>query len=167
MKRRFTLAGYWQEDPTKISWRSSSQPLLETTASDLYQNLIDANLIPFNIIVYDWKALDITLENLTKVNTIAHFWVQKNAGKVTSFSLSVDCDVKSDPEWAFTIYARDISGFLDHLSHHVNMASKAGCTSIFGLFEPKFIETFHNLDWDKQDEYEDNEMSLTLLERIL
>jgi ribosomal protein S18 acetylase RimI-like enzyme len=167
MKRKFTLAGYWQEGPPKISWRSSNRPLLETTASDIYQNLIDTHLIPFNIIIYNWKALDVTFEGLTKVGAIAQFWVQKEAGKVTSFSLNLNQDARTDLEWAFTIYAKDTSGFLDHLSHHVNMASETGSTSLFGLFEPRFSETFHDLDWDKQNEYEDEEMSLTLLERIL
>ena len=167
MKRKFDLAGYWQENPAEISWRSSSNPLLETTASDVYQDLIDAKLIPFNIIVCNWKALDVTPEGLAKVESIARFWVQKHADTLTSFSLGPDYDAASDPEWAFTIYAKDVSGFLDHLSQHVTMASETGCTSIFGLFEPKYVETFHSLDWEKQNEYKDEEMSLTLLERIL
>ena len=167
MKRKFTLAGYWQDNPSKISWRSSNQPLFETTASDVYQDLIDARLLPYNIIICDWKALDATPEGLAKINSISRFWIQKQAGKVTSFSLSLDHDDVSDRQWTFTIYAKDVSGFLDHLSHHVNMASETGSTSIFGLFELEYVETFHNLEWDKQTEYEIEEMSLTLLERVL
>jgi ribosomal protein S18 acetylase RimI-like enzyme len=167
MKRKFTLAGYWQENPTKISWRPSNQPLFETTASDVYQDLIDARLLPFNIIICDWKALDATPDGLAKFGSISQFWIQKQDGKITSFSLSLDRDDTSNHQWTFTIYAKDVSGFLDHLSHHVNMASETGSTSLFGLFEPEYVETFHNLNWDKQNEYEDEEMSLTLLERIL
>lgn len=167
MKRKFTLAGYWQENPSEISWRSSNKPIFKTTATDVYQSLIDARLLPFNIIICDWKALDATPEGLAKVDSISRFWIQKQAGKVTSFSLSLDHDDVSDQQWTFTIYAKDVSGFLDHLSHHVNMASETGSTSIFGLFEPKYVETFHNLEWDKQNEYEIEEMSLTLLERVL
>ncbi|TFG94065.1 hypothetical protein E4H12_15860 [Candidatus Thorarchaeota archaeon] len=141
--------------------------MFETTASDVYQNLIDARLLPFNIIICDWKALDATPEGLAKFGSISRFWIQKQAGKITSFSLGLDYDAKSDKQWTFTIYAKDVSGFLDHLSHHVNMASETGSVSIFGLFELEYVEAFHNLEWDKQNEYEDEELSLTLLERIL
>ncbi|TFG26503.1 GNAT family N-acetyltransferase [Candidatus Thorarchaeota archaeon] len=167
MRRKFTLAGYWQDNPTEISWRSSSKPLFEANASDVCQDLIDAKLLPFNIIICDWKALDATPEGLAKVDSLSQFWIQKKAGKVTSFSLSLDHDDVSDKQWTFTIYAKDVSGFLDHLSHHVKMASETKSTSIFGLFEPEYLETFHNLEWDKQTKYEIEEMSLTLLERIL
>jgi GNAT superfamily N-acetyltransferase len=166
MKRKFDLAVHWQENPTEIMWRSSGQPLLEVTAQDVHQDLIEARLLPFNTIIYDWKALDATLDGLAKVGSIARFWVQKDAGKITSFSLGYAREGASGSEWGFTIYSKDAVGFLNHLSHHVNMASEMGCTSIFGAFDTNYLETLYSLDWIKLVE-EDEEMALTLLERVL
>jgi GNAT superfamily N-acetyltransferase len=167
MKRKFNLAVHWQENPTEITWRSSGLPLLEITAHDISRDLIDAKLLPFNIIVYDWKALDATSDGLAKVGSIARFWVQKEAGKIRSLSLGYIRDGISGAEWGFTIYAKDAAGFLNHLSHHVNMASEASCTSIFGAFDTRYLDTLYSLDWVKLDEEEDEEMALTLLERVL
>jgi GNAT superfamily N-acetyltransferase len=167
MKRKFNLAVHWQENPAEISWRFPGQPLLEVTARDAYQDLIDNKLLPFNIIIYDWKALDATLEGLSKVSSIARFWIQKQADKITSFSLGYARDGKSGLEWIFTIYAKDATGFLNHLSHHVDLASETGCSTIFGAFETDYLDTLYSLDWVKLDEEDDEEMALTLLERVL
>jgi GNAT superfamily N-acetyltransferase len=167
MKRKFNLAVHWQENPTEITWRLSGSPLLEVTAHEVHQDLIDAKLLPFNIIIYDWKALDATSDGLTKVGSIARFWVQRESSKIASFSLGYTRDGLSGAEWGFTIYAKDTAGFLNHLSHHVKMASETGCTSIFGTFDTDYLETLYSLDWVKLDEDEDEEMALTLLERVL
>lgn len=167
MKRKFDLGVHWQENPAEISWRSSSQALLEVVAHDVYQDLLDAKLLPFNIIIYDWKALDATPEGLAKVGSVARFWIQKKDSKITSFSLGYTRDAKSGLQWGFTIYSKDVGGFLDHLSHHVNMASETECSVIFATFETHYLDTLYSLDWVKLDEDEDEEMVMTLLERVL
>ncbi|MDH4214239.1 MAG: GNAT family N-acetyltransferase [Candidatus Thorarchaeota archaeon] len=167
MKRKFDLAVHWQENPSEISWRMRGFPLLEVSADEVCQDLIDANLIPFNILIHDWKAFDVTPKGLNKIGSTARFWVQTRAGKLTSFSLGFARDVSSGMQWSFTIYASDRTGFLDHLSYHIDIASKSGCTSIFVAFETDYVETMHNLDWVQLDENEDEEWALTLLERML
>lgn len=167
MKRKFNLAVHWQENPAEISWRSSQRPIIEVPANEVYQDLIDSKLLPFNIIIYDWKAIDATIDGLAKVAAFAKFWIQKQAGKITSFSLGFPRDEKSGSQWNFTIYAADVTGFLDHLSHHIHMASDSGCTTIFATFDTFHIETFHSLDWIKVSEADDEEWAMTLLERVL
>lgn len=167
MKRKLNLGVHWQENPTEIFWRSSGQALIEVTAHDTYQDLLSAKLLPFNIIIYDWKALDATPEGLAKVGSIARFWIQKKDNTIASFSLGYTRDAKSGLQWGFTIYAKDTAGFLDHLSHHVNMASETGCSVIFATFETHYLDTLYSLDWVKLDEEEDEEMVMTLLERVL
>ena len=167
MKRKLNLGVHWQENPTEIFWRSSGQALIEVTAHDTYQDLLSAKLLPFNIIIYDWKALDATPEGLAKIGSIARFWIQKKDNTIASFSLGYTRDAKSGLQWGFTIYAKDTAGFLDHLSHHVNMASETGCSVIFATFETHYLDTLYSLDWVKLDEEEDEEMVMTLLERVL
>jgi hypothetical protein len=167
MKRKIDLAVHWQENLAEISWRLTGPPLLEVSADAVYQDLIDAKLIPFNILIHDWKAFDVTLNGLNKIGSAARFWIQKRAGKVTSFSLGFTRDASSGLQWSFTIYASDATEFLDHLSHHVEMAFQSGCASIFVAFETEYVETLHNLEWVRLDENEDEEWALTLLERVL
>jgi len=167
MKRKFDLAVHWQENPAEISWRMTGPPLTEVSADEVYQDLIDAKLIPFNILIHDWKAFDVTPKGLNKIGLAARSWIQKRAGKVTSFSLGFTRDASSGLQWSFTIYASDATEFLNHLSHHVEMAFQSGCASIFVAFETEYVETLHNLEWVRLDENEDEEWALTLLERVL
>ncbi len=167
MKRKFDLAVHWQENPAEISWRVSSFLLHEVSANEVYQDLINAKLIPFNILVHDWKAFDVTPKGLNKIGLTARFWVRKHTGSLASFSLGFARDASSGLQWSFTIYASDATEFLNHLSHHVEMAFQSGCTSIFMAFEPDYVETLHNLDWVRLEENEDDEWALTLLERML
>lgn len=167
MKRKFNLAIHWQNTPAEISWRSSQRPIIEVSSKDVRKGLIDSKILPSNIIVYDWKAIDASPDGLAKVGSIARFWIQRQAEKIVSFSLGFLREEKDGSQWAFTIYAANREGFLDHLSHHIQMASDSGCTSIFATFETHYVETFRSLNWVELDEDEDEEWALTLLERIL
>lgn len=168
MKRRFNLAVHWQQNLSEITWRMSGPPLLEVSAEELYQDLKEVDLLPFNIIIYDWKALDATPAGLSKIGETAQFWIQKSAGKFTSFSLGLVRYSKSGLQWSFTIYADDKTAFLQHLSHHLSLASENECTSIFVTFRPDFTKTFRSLEWVKlEEDEEDEEWALTLLERVL
>ncbi|MFX0046025.1 MAG: GNAT family N-acetyltransferase [Candidatus Hermodarchaeota archaeon] len=168
MERRFDLAVSWHADPEKISWRSSAEPIKEVISTQLHSGLVDSGLLPCNVIVYDWKALDATPEALDKIGQTARFWVQSQNDIIKSFSLGLKRDASGGPQWAFTIYASSESGFLDHLSHHVGMATENECTSMFGAFQKEFSDTFFALDWAQdEDDDEGEEFALTLLERVL
>ncbi|MHA2379230.1 MAG: GNAT family N-acetyltransferase [Candidatus Thorarchaeota archaeon] len=171
MERKFDLAVSWHADPGKISWRSSTEPIKEATSAQLHPDLVDSGLLPYNVVVYDWKALDATPEAFNKIGQTARFWVQLQNDVIKSFSLGFKRDASVGPQWAFTIYASNESGFLDHLSHHIGMASEDKCTSMFGAFQKEFSDILYDLDWAKHEEGEDDdegeEFALTLLERVL
>jgi GNAT superfamily N-acetyltransferase len=136
---------------------------VESSVGNLYPQLLDSGLLPHNVIVYDWKALDVSREALEKIGAAARFWVQKVQEDIISFSLGFAREDQSGPQWSFTIYARDDSSFLDQLSHHLKMASDADCKTIFMTYQTGFDRTFHSLDWVVT--VEDNELVLTLLEK--
>lgn len=165
MTRKFDLAIHWQDNPAEISWHFSQRPMLEVTANDVYDDLIAAELLPYDTIIYDWKGIDATLDGLKKINSIAQFWVQKHEEETNSFSLGFAREDKSGSQWIFTIYAADTTGFLDHLSHHIHKASELKCTSIFVTYETRYTDVLSSLDWVKIDEDED--WALTLLELVL
>lgn len=165
MKRKFDLAFYWHEKPHEIIWRTPENPLREVTPAQLFPGLPESGILPHSVIVYDWKALDATPEGLHKIGLTSRFWIQTEGSNIRSFSLGFPRDDKSGQIWCFTIYANDEAGFLAQFSHHLNQASEANCDVIFGIYQTDFVNTFYTLDWVKR--YEDDTMTLTLLERIL
>ncbi len=170
MKTKFKLAFHWQRNPAEISWQSSQRPLIEVSSRAIHDDLIASNLLPFNILIYDWKAVDVTQGGLDIANSIARFWIQRDADRIYSFSLGFpspqSSSDNSDQEWKFTIHASDSSSFLDQLSHHVHLAAESRCTAIFGSFVTRYVETLNSLDWVTKKEYEDEEWALVLLERV-
>lgn len=165
MKRKFDLAVHWQDRMDEVTWGSSVQSIKAASIDELYPHLIEAGLLPHNVVVYDWKALDISRETLEKISALTRFWVQSIDGLIESFSLGFVSEDPTGPQWSFTIYAKDESTFLDQLAHHVKMASDTECKTIFMTYQMGFVETLHSLDWVRP--YEGEEIALTLLERVL
>jgi ribosomal protein S18 acetylase RimI-like enzyme len=164
MRRKFDLAVHWQDKLDKVSWSSSVSPIKEASAKELYPHLTEAGLLPHNVIVYDWKALDLSPEALEKTAALARFWTQSQGGRIGSFSLGFAHEDPAGLQWSFTIYASDDSTFLDQLSHHLQMASENECKNIFLTYQMDYVGTLYLLDWVRP--IEDEEMALTLLERV-
>jgi GNAT superfamily N-acetyltransferase len=165
MERKFDLAFYWHENPHEITWRAPKSQVREMTPTQLLPGLSDSGLLPHDVIIYDWKALDATPKGLEKIGLTSKFWVQAKDKNIKSFSLGFPRDDKSGTMWGFTIYASDDTEFLAHLSHHLSQASEAKSDLIFGMYPTDFVDTLYALDWVKS--YEDDTMTLTLLERTL
>ncbi len=164
MRRKFDLAVHWQDKLDKVSWSSSVSPIKEASAKELYPHLAEARLLLHDVIVYDWKALDLSPEALEKIAALAKFWTQSRGGRIGSFSLGFVSEDPAGLQWSFTIYASDDSTFLDQLSHHLQMASENECKNIFLTYQMDYVGTLYLLDWVRP--IEDEEMALTLLERV-
>jgi len=165
MKRKFDLAVHWQDKMEEVTWGSSVQSIKEASIDELHPHLIETGLLPHNVVVYDWKALDISRETLERISALTRFWIQSIDGLIESFSLGFVREDPTGPQWSFTIYAKDESTFLDQLAHHTKMASDTGCKTIFMTYQMGFVEILNSLDWFRP--YEGEEMALTLLERVL
>ncbi|MHA2146676.1 MAG: GNAT family N-acetyltransferase [Candidatus Thorarchaeota archaeon] len=165
MERKFDLAFYWHEKPDEIRWRDTEQPLREVTSMDLIPELVNSGLLPHNVVIYDWKALDATQENLEKIGLTAKYWILSDEDVIRSFSLGFPRDDKSGQMWCFTIYANDVDGFFAHYSHHLKQAATTKCDLIFGMYQTDYVDSLYELDWTNRNDEES--MTLTLLERIL
>jgi N-acetylglutamate synthase-like GNAT family acetyltransferase len=165
MEKKFELSVDFFANPETITWRSKEKLIEQVTFQELYPDLINTGLIPCNVIIYDWKALDITRESLEKISEFSGFWVQKRDGKISSFSLGYAKEHLGGEQWCFTIYTKIDSQFLDHLSYHIRKASECKCASMFVAFPTDFFETFQRLDWNEWDEIHD--FRLAFLEREL
>jgi N-acetylglutamate synthase-like GNAT family acetyltransferase len=165
MERRFDLAVYWHSDPTEIKWSHHDKDVKEAGPKELHSLLKQSQMVSGNVIVYDWKAIDASAQELTGLADISKLWTQVEGGNITSFSLGFSHDTLHGLEWSFTVYARDVRAFLDHLSHHIGLAVEAGCDGFFVIFPTMFTETLRSFDWIER--HEDEDIQLTLFERLL
>ncbi|MFW9869349.1 MAG: GNAT family N-acetyltransferase [Candidatus Thorarchaeota archaeon] len=163
MRRKFDLAVHWQDIDNEISWSVSQNPVREVSVAELYPRVLNTELFPHNIIIYDWKALDVTRESLEKIGKDSRFWMQIMGDEIVSISLGLTREDQSGSHWSFSIYAKDGSTFLDQLAHQVKMTFDTGCKSFFVTYQTDFVESLYSLDWVKR--YDDDSMTLTLLER--
>ena len=164
MKRKITYANHWQDQLDKISLSPSGQLGEPISPMMYYEELHQSKIIPHGIIVYDWKAIDITLENLQKISHLANFWIERENNEIQSFSLGFVKEVKSGPEWSSTIYTSNKTNFLNQVSNHLTYALSNKCNSLFLIYPLEFQETLYELDWIRI--WEDEVMEMVLLERI-
>ena len=165
MEKKFELSVDFFAEPESVTWRNKEEPIEQITPQKLYPDLVNTGLIPCNIIIYDWKALDVTREILEKIGEFADFWIQRREGEISSFSLGYAKEHLGGHQWCFTIYTKIASQFLDHLSHHIEKAIESKCVSMFATFPTDFLETFQKLEWNEWDETSDFRMAF--LERYL
>jgi ribosomal protein S18 acetylase RimI-like enzyme len=165
MSRKFNLAVYWHENPKEVKWRFKKEAVKPIEAKDLKSSLIESRLVESGIIVLDWKAVDVTPESLDRIGETARFWVTPQHEAFKAFSLGFSREAAGGKQWQFTIYSRNESSFLSHLSHHLDVASDKKCKTIFGAFQEHYSQALRNLDWTKHDS--DDDWALTLLERVL
>ena len=164
MKRKITYANHWQDQLDKTSPSPSGQLGEPITPMMYYEELHQSKIIPYGIIVYDWKAIDITLENLQKISHLANFWIERENNEIQSFSLGFVKEVKSGPEWSSTIYTSNKTNFLNQVSNHLTYALSNKCNSLFLIYPLEFQETLYELEWVRI--WEDEVMEMVLLERI-
>jgi ribosomal protein S18 acetylase RimI-like enzyme len=168
MKKKLMLRAYWHENPSEISWALDSNDIPRVGYGDLAHDLLGSNIVDQNVVIYDWKALDVDDENLKKIAERAEFWVQRNSRGMTSFSLGLERLEGDSRYWSCTVYAHSETAFLQALSHHIALAIDRGYQGFFVLFQPKYDSIFRGLGWHIQyPEEEEGPTLLILLERRL
>ena len=168
MEKKLILRAYWHENPSDISWKFDSDEITGTEYAGLARKLLDSDIIDQNVIIYDWKALDVDEENLKKIAERARFWVQKGNQGIASFSLGLERLEGDSRYWSCTVYADSETAFLQALSHHIVIAADEGYQGFFMLSQPKYNNTFQSLGWPIQyPEEKEGPTSLVLLERRL
>jgi GNAT superfamily N-acetyltransferase len=155
-------AVYWCAKPKKMLKSQGYSPIEEEKLEKVYQLLkTNRDLIPRNVLIYDWKAVDATAENLLEIGHTRGFFVAFKADKLDSLSLGHS---KEDLEstWGFTVHASDSAGFLAHLSFHVNRAIESHSSQIMITFEKEFEKILTQTDFGCEEQ--DN-IHLVLVER--
>lgn len=149
-KRLLEMGVFWHPNPNAISSPRTCPPIRESNPETVYQLVLNnAQIISRKILVYDWKALDCTLEAFKTAGESNRFYAALEKGKLGSFSLGHFRDAEST--WSFTIYAFEPKDFQSQMSHHVALALKKRQPSIMCTYNIKFEEVVHQQDWTSKD----------------
>jgi hypothetical protein len=161
--RLLTMGVFRHSEPRAIVQRKTwsvvrSNPVEVNTLLKEYPHLV-----PANVLVYDWKALDNSLQNLRALGKDHAFYITRHAeGRSVSFGRSAR--QKEGILWAFTIYADELKGFLQQLRYNAHLSMEGGCNTLMCTCGPLFRETL------ARSEVISNEYwatSLVLVERSL
>lgn len=161
--RAFEMRVFWRPNLDAALSKAKDYLVRQTRPQEVYTLLqASPNLVSPKILIFDWKALDCTLEGLETLGKSHEFYASLEEGEVDSLSYGSSRRRGEILLWVFTVYATEPRGFLSHLYHNAAVALERGCDAIMGAYEPKYAEAFQNVDWGTEEDWGTN---LVLLER--
>jgi RimJ/RimL family protein N-acetyltransferase len=153
--RVLELAVFWATGVKMVPPMRVHYVLEETGPNVLYDLLRNSvDMVPDGVLVYDWKALELSLESLEEIGKDHRFYVGLKNGKIDSLSFChLRPDRKDQPWWSFTVYAHDSEGVLGQVSHSVRIALEGGLNKAMVTLEKRFEEVVGELEFgaDEQD----------------
>lgn len=157
---------YWYQNIKAPKGSKLTRPPLKEFAPKAAYNSSRSNpaLIPRNVLVYDWKALDSTLQAFTEIGKTHSIYASERKMKLESLSFGykrLGSDYKS---WNFTLYASNPKSFLSQFLNHATTASDNGLTSMAFTFKPKFQEALQTSKLAPKPAYK---LHVILLEKTL
>jgi len=154
-KRLFKMSAFWLTDlqPDQSS-RPTRRRIMKTTPLEIYELMkATPTLIPHNILVYDWKAVNATRLGYKEIAKDHIFYITKTKGKLTSFSLGHERRDSESATWAFTTYASDEQVFSEQFRYQINIAQKHGPNAVCAcqtVFEDIVKEQSPKYTWKLQ-----------------
>lgn len=147
-KKLFKLSAFWHDNlSTTARSKLPSRVITEATPQEAYEfSRTCQSLVPHNILVYDWKAVDGTLRGFKEVAKDHTFYVSEKRGKLTAFSFGHLRPESDQGRWSFTVYASDPDSFLRHFHHHINTALDTGLKATVCTCQTQFESTLKELE---------------------
>jgi ribosomal protein S18 acetylase RimI-like enzyme len=156
---------FWQPTPQALPSANTALHIRQSDPEEVHNLLRDnPDLIADAVLVYDWKALDVTLDTLTTIGRSHDFYIATREGIIDSLSFGHRRSSATDAHWSFTMHTLESAGFLVHLSHNIMVASKQGLRSVTGTYEIRFEEILQKASGISADHWGTR---LILLERSI
>ena len=164
-KRLAEMGVFWHPDPKIIPPKKMFPEVQKSDQEKVYFMLQrKPDIIPNNILIYDWKALDATSENLATLGEAHSFYITGKEMELSS--LSYGCPLRHGqlPMWIFTVYSTATEDFYSQLANHVSCACLCQNKAVMGTYQIKFERALHQIDWIPKNHWGTH---LVLLEKIL
>lgn len=162
MKELFRLKVFWKWDLDRVRWSHETVKTVSCTPKEASVLLkAQPSLLPEDIMIYGWYALDATDVAIESIGEFAQFWKGIDSGTVRSFSLGFLQTEPDSKQWNSTVYALDNEAFLSALSAQVQAAKDHGAAGLMCLHPVRF-QTVYKMPWLKRSVHK---MALILYEK--
>ncbi|OGD44380.1 hypothetical protein A3K79_05630 [Candidatus Bathyarchaeota archaeon RBG_13_46_16b] len=157
------MAVFWHLNPEQLP-SIKSYPTIEKSNPTRVYSLLRANstIVPDGVLFYDWKASDVSLQNLEEIGKTHEFNIALRRRKLDSLSFGYPRPEPEQVWWSFTVYAGDLDGFLSQLSYNLKTALERGFKSIVCTFETRFEKALKEVPWISEEHWG---LRLVLLEK--
>jgi N-acetylglutamate synthase-like GNAT family acetyltransferase len=142
----------WQHNITRLP-KPSEYLRIQKRSPERICSLLQTKppIVPRGILVYDWKALDCSCQNLAEIGDTHEFFIASKEGRVDSFSFGHRRQGPNSSPWSFTAYASDSAGFLSQMSHNLALALKRGLSSVACTFETRFEKALNDVNLGSEE----------------
>ena len=124
----FKMGAFWHENLDKIlKPQKARTSIINVTPREAHELLkTDPSLVPHNILVYDWKAINGTLQGFREIGKGHDFCCTKRRSKLQALSFGHARPDSDHGRWSFTIYALYERELVVHFRYHLNTALSKG-----------------------------------------
>ena len=162
--RLLDKAVFWCTKPKKAPQVRGYPPIEEAKPKRAYELLkTNPGLVPHGVLIFDWEAVDSTLENFREIGQTHGFFVALKKERLDSMSFGRS---RKDLEktWSFTVYANDPLGFRAHLSFNMERALEIQAYTVMSTYEKLYEGTLSQVRFGCEGH---DAGHLVLLERVL
>jgi len=127
-KRMFKMSAFWHENLDKtLKLKKASRSITNVAPKQAHELLkTNPSLVPHNILVYDWKAINGTLQGFREIGKDHDFYCAKRRSKLQALSFGHARPDSDHGRWSFTIYALYERELIVHFRYHLNAALSKG-----------------------------------------
>jgi len=155
----------WKDVSEAKAWKHESLPIKKIDSDRAFDALQETTgLLPENVVVYYWYALDATRDNLREIDKAADFWTGRRGDQTVSLSVGLTAEEGDERVWSCCIYATDLDAFLSNLSHHLQLARKLKLPVLMCIHQVTFEAAYKQVAWLKRGGHR---MRLGLFEKQL
>jgi hypothetical protein len=138
----------WKGVSEAKAWKHESLPIKKIDSDRAFDALQETTgLLPENVVVYYWYALDATRDNLREIDKAADFWTGRRGDQTVSLSVGLTAEEGDERVWSCTIYATDLDAFLSNLSHHLQLAKKLKLPGLMCIHQVAFEAAYKQVAW--------------------
>jgi GNAT superfamily N-acetyltransferase len=147
----FRMIVFWADAPDSVDQREDID--IDRVSVDELIESMDAytGIMPGPIIIYDWKAKDLTAEVLKELGEERSFW-QTKSDRGRALSFGGHRYEESEDAWSCTIYSNDDEVAEAHMLHHARIAKSKGLKNVVIILNKRFQQLVEELGWLEETE---------------
>ncbi len=141
MESLFMLSVTWCAPPEETTNDIETLKVTEVSGVELIKrDLQSTSLLPSNVLVYFWYALDCSPETLRTLDSKVRFWIAEDDEEIVGLSIGLKQSTPGGLEWCSTIYAKHDASFLSLIPSQIEEARDSECLSLMFINAPEYSD---------------------------